>query len=194
MPTLISGFSITGECRRTSTSRIVIPVVVGSSPISHPTECVGKSKGYMLRLVTLFFRFPTGFLIFQRAQGCGTNLQPQCLQIRASFITSSLQSGHLTWVRGDGADLSFSTDGITATAIRLNGPNSRPSRNQMPAKRALLLATIQQRTALPNQTNANTSIISLRQNDMMPYQKVHAKNAIGYQPVQTSALASQPGI
>ena len=35
-------------------SRIVIPVVVGSSPISHPTECVGKSKGYMLRLVTLF--------------------------------------------------------------------------------------------------------------------------------------------
>ena len=168
----------------------MIPVVVGSSPISHPTECVGKSEGYMLRLVTLFLHFPTVFLIFQRGQGCGTNLQPQCLQIRASFITSSLQSGHLTWVRGDGADLSFSTDGITATAIRLNGPNSSPNKNHTPAKRALLLATIQQSTALPNQTNAKTSIISLQQNAMMPYQKAHAKNARGHQPVQTSALAT----
>lgn len=38
------------------------------SPISYPTECVGKSKGYMLRLVTLFLHFPTSFLIFQRDQ------------------------------------------------------------------------------------------------------------------------------
>jgi hypothetical protein len=29
-------------------SRIVIPVVVGSSPISHPTEFSVKTKGYML--------------------------------------------------------------------------------------------------------------------------------------------------
>jgi hypothetical protein len=35
-------------------SRIVIPVVVGSSPISHPKNSVVKRKGYMLRLVTLF--------------------------------------------------------------------------------------------------------------------------------------------
>ena len=49
-------------------ARIVIPVVVGSSPISHPTEYAGKSKGYMLRLVTLFLHFPTVFLIFQRSE------------------------------------------------------------------------------------------------------------------------------
>ena len=48
-------------------SRIVIPVVVGSSPISHPTELAGKLKGYMLRLVTLFLYFPTVFQTFQRA-------------------------------------------------------------------------------------------------------------------------------
>ncbi len=35
-------------------SRIVIPVVVGSSPISHPTEYIEKSKSYTLRLVALF--------------------------------------------------------------------------------------------------------------------------------------------
>jgi hypothetical protein len=35
-------------------SRIVIPVVVGSSPISHPKEYVVKTKGYKLSLVTLF--------------------------------------------------------------------------------------------------------------------------------------------
>jgi hypothetical protein len=34
--------------------RIVIPVVVGSSPISHPTEYAVKSKGYMLWLVAFF--------------------------------------------------------------------------------------------------------------------------------------------
>ena len=35
-------------------SRIVIPVVVGSSPISHPKELAVKSKGYTLRLVAFF--------------------------------------------------------------------------------------------------------------------------------------------
>jgi hypothetical protein len=35
-------------------SRIVIPVVVGSSPISHPKEFAVKTKGYTLRLVILF--------------------------------------------------------------------------------------------------------------------------------------------
>jgi hypothetical protein len=34
-------------------SRIVIPVVVGSSPIVHPTEFVVKTKGYKFRLVAL---------------------------------------------------------------------------------------------------------------------------------------------
>ncbi len=34
-------------------SRIVIPVVVGSSPIVHPTEYAVKTKGYKFRLVTL---------------------------------------------------------------------------------------------------------------------------------------------
>ena len=36
-------------------SRIVIPVVVGSSPISHPKEHAVNKKSYPLRLVALFF-------------------------------------------------------------------------------------------------------------------------------------------
>jgi hypothetical protein len=36
-------------------SRIVIPVVVGSSPISHPKEHAVNKKSYSLRLVALFF-------------------------------------------------------------------------------------------------------------------------------------------
>ena len=35
-------------------SRIVIPVVVGSSPISHPKEYAVKINGYPLRLVAIF--------------------------------------------------------------------------------------------------------------------------------------------
>jgi hypothetical protein len=48
-------------------SRIVIPVVVGSSPISHPKEYVVKTKGYKLSLVTLFC-FPAKF--FQELAAC----------------------------------------------------------------------------------------------------------------------------
>lgn len=36
----------------------------------------------------------------------GTNPHPQCLHFFASFNTSSLQSGHLTCVYGDGKSLS----------------------------------------------------------------------------------------
>ena len=56
----------------------MIPVVVGSSPISHPTEYVVKSKGYMLRLVTLFLHFPTVFLIFQRIELNNGNATADC--------------------------------------------------------------------------------------------------------------------
>jgi hypothetical protein len=48
-------------------SRIVIPVVVGSSPISHPKEYVVKTKGYKLSLVTLFC-FPAKY--FQELAVC----------------------------------------------------------------------------------------------------------------------------
>ena len=39
-------------------SRIVIPVVVGSSPISHPKEYVAKTNGYALMPVAIFFTTP----------------------------------------------------------------------------------------------------------------------------------------
>jgi len=47
-------------------SRIVIPVVVGSSPISHPTEFAGKSKTYKFRLVGLFCFLEDHIPIFGR--------------------------------------------------------------------------------------------------------------------------------
>ena len=42
-------------------SRIVIPVVVGSSPIDHPMNSAGKLKGYKFMLVA-FFVFISVFL------------------------------------------------------------------------------------------------------------------------------------
>jgi hypothetical protein len=47
-------------------SRIVIPVVVGSSPISHPKEYAVNTKGYERRLVTLFIFLEDGVPNFGR--------------------------------------------------------------------------------------------------------------------------------
>ena len=46
-------------------SRIVIPVVVGSSPISHPKDLVVETKGYMLSACSPFVFLEDEFQILE---------------------------------------------------------------------------------------------------------------------------------
>lgn len=71
----------------------------------------------------------------------GTNPHPQCLHFFASFNTSSLQSGHLTCVYGDGKSLSVlrlrtakaNIRPISGLNIRDNKKNPNPDLPLFPA-------------------------------------------------------------
>ena len=68
-------------------SRIVIPVVVGSSPISHPTEYAVKSKGYTLRLVAFFIFLEDHSRFLEDPSGIrNANQTPPCTQLELRFL------------------------------------------------------------------------------------------------------------
>ena len=63
-------------------SRIVIPVVVGSSPIVHPTEYVVKTKGYRFMSVTLFVCLDVILVSCRADVGFGVRLKDAHTQSR----------------------------------------------------------------------------------------------------------------
>ena len=163
----------------------VIAAIMAAIRVTHSFNDSKETPPYKLSCITKVNQISTQHNFYV----CGISVQPQCLHFRASLMTSSRQSGHLTWVLGDGAVLSASTDGITATAIRLNGPNISPSKNQTPANLALLFATIQQSTALPIQTKSRISIFPFRKKRHDATSDRILRKQLSRGPVQTSALA-----
>jgi hypothetical protein len=85
----------------------------------------------------------------------GTNETPQCLHFLASFLTNSLQSGHLTCVSGFGWSLISFKFSITKTKITpISGEKSIEITNQMNPDLPLLDARIPTAIAKKNQKNA----------------------------------------
>lgn len=87
---------------------------------------------------------------------CGINLQPQCLQTRASFSTSSRQSGHFTCVSGVGSPGARFKDGSTNTARSAKIEKNSPATNQPPVLRPRLDAAKAVTIAKPSHTIRNS--------------------------------------
>jgi hypothetical protein len=88
-------------------------------------------------------------------QGCGLNLQPQCLHTRASFKTNSRQSGHLRCVHGLGLLASSVKAGRVATT-KAKGPNKQPRMNHPQPLRSFALAIIMHTMPNNNQMASNS--------------------------------------
>jgi hypothetical protein len=92
-------------------SRIVIPVVVGSSPISHPKEYAVKTKGYMLRLVSLFVFRPADVFIIGTCKLLVTLTDRQVVSQLARGTSATVGEQHMKRVLPvDGHAGGFVTD------------------------------------------------------------------------------------